>query len=278
MKRRTYDSWSTFIYKVLKQIHPDLGISKKAMSVMDDLINEFFGKIVQGMLELIMEFDNKKIMSSRHVLTATRLYLPGELCKHAVSEGTKAITKYNAAPLAAPSAFNLNQAQPTFASKNTNTMFGHPNNNNNSNIGHNSVFGNLLPQFRKQSNNQDGPVAFSQYKRKQSSMTRSARAGLQFPVGRVERFIRAKVSPAFKVAQTTATAVAAILEYLCAEILELAGNASKDLRYRRITPRHLQLAVRGDEELDKLIGGTIAGGGVIPHIHKALIMKKVTMI
>jgi histone H2A len=110
-------------------------------------------------------------------------------------------------------------------------------------------------------------------KNKKAPISRSIKAGLQFPVGRIHRHLKQRVHGSSRVGATSAVYVAAILEYLCAEVLELAGNASKDLKVKRITPRHLQLAIRGDEELDRLIKGTIAGGGVIPHIHKSLIGK-----
>jgi histone H2A len=105
------------------------------------------------------------------------------------------------------------------------------------------------------------------------SVTKSAKAGLQFPVGRMARFLK-KGKYATRVGAGAPVYLAAILEYLTAEILELAGNAARDNKKSRIVPRHIQLAVRNDEELNKLFGGvTIAQGGVLPNIHQVLIPK-----
>jgi histone H2A len=102
----------------------------------------------------------------------------------------------------------------------------------------------------------------------------SSKAGLQFPVGRIGRYLR-QGKYATRMGAGAPVYLAAVLEYLCAEILELAGNAARDNKKSRIVPRHLTLAIKNDEELNKLLGGvTIASGGVLPNIHAVLLPKK----
>uniref|UniRef100_A0A096NBR7 Histone H2A n=1 Tax=Papio anubis TaxID=9555 RepID=A0A096NBR7_PAPAN len=131
-------------------------------------------------------------------------------------------------------------------------------------------------------------------KARAKAKSRSSRAGLQFPVGRVHRLLR-KGNYAERVGAGAPVYMAAVLEYLTAEILELAGNAARDNKKTRIIPRHLQLAgnaardnkktriiprhlqlaIRNDEELNKLLGKvTIAQGGVLPNIQAVLLPKK----
>ncbi|RZR76107.1 hypothetical protein BHM03_00000729 [Ensete ventricosum] len=119
------------------------------------------------------------------------------------------------------------------------------------------------------------------------SISRSSKAGLQFPVGRIARFLKAG-KYAERVGAGAPVYLAAVLEYLAAEVrffsllslrsfssFPLAGNAARDNKKTRIVPRHIQLAVRNDEELSKLLGEvTIASGGVMPNIHNLLLPKK----
>nr|2JSS_A Chain A, Chimera of Histone H2B.1 and Histone H2A.Z [Saccharomyces cerevisiae] len=190
------ETYSSYIYKVLKQTHPDTGISQKSMSILNSFVNDIFERIATEASKLAA-YNKKSTISAREIQTAVRLILPGELAKHAVSEGTRAVTKYSSSTQA------------------------------------------------------------------QSS---SARAGLQFPVGRIKRYLKRHATGRTRVGSKAAIYLTAVLEYLTAEVLELAGNAAKDLKVKRITPRHLQLAIRGDDELDSLIRATIASGGVLPHI------------
>eukprot|EP00005_Dracoamoeba_jomungandri_P006219 CAMPEP_0174256606 /NCGR_PEP_ID=MMETSP0439-20130205/5833_1 /TAXON_ID=0 /ORGANISM="Stereomyxa ramosa, Strain Chinc5" /LENGTH=136 /DNA_ID=CAMNT_0015339305 /DNA_START=47 /DNA_END=457 /DNA_ORIENTATION=- len=92
-KKPKHDNYSTFIYRVLRQVHPDKGISKKGMAVMQSFVIDMFEKIASE-ASRVTKYSHKSTLSSRSIQTATRLLLPGELAKHAVSEGTKAVTKY----------------------------------------------------------------------------------------------------------------------------------------------------------------------------------------
>jgi histone H2A len=106
------------------------------------------------------------------------------------------------------------------------------------------------------------------------AQSRSSRAGLQFPVGRISRYLK-QGKFAERVGAGAPVYLEAVLEYLAAEVLELAGNAAKDNKKTRIIPRHIQLAVRNDEELNKLMANTtIASGGVLPNINQSLLPTK----
>ncbi|KAL2086562.1 hypothetical protein ACEWY4_017621 [Coilia grayii] len=92
-KRTRKESYAIYVYKVLKQVHPDTGISSKAMSIMNSFVNDIFERIA-GEASRLAHYNKRHTISSREIQTAVRLLLPGELAKHAVSEGTKAVTKY----------------------------------------------------------------------------------------------------------------------------------------------------------------------------------------
>ena len=95
-KTRRVESYSTYIYKVLKTVHPEMGISKRGMSVMNSFLADVFERIaVEG--GKLARYNKKSTLSSREIQTACRLMLPGELAKHAVSEGTKSVTKFTSA-------------------------------------------------------------------------------------------------------------------------------------------------------------------------------------
>ncbi|XP_066282276.1 late histone H2B.L1-like [Branchiostoma lanceolatum] len=91
--RNRKETYNSYIYKVLKQVHPDVGISSKAMNIMNSFVNDVFERMA-GEASRLAHYNKKQTVSSREIQTVVRLLLPGELAKHAVSEGTKAVTKY----------------------------------------------------------------------------------------------------------------------------------------------------------------------------------------
>eukprot|EP00246_Nothoceros_aenigmaticus_P007987 TRINITY_DN2240_c0_g1_i1.p2 TRINITY_DN2240_c0_g1~~TRINITY_DN2240_c0_g1_i1.p2 ORF type:complete len:136 (+),score=42.25 TRINITY_DN2240_c0_g1_i1:157-564(+) len=94
--KKSVETYKIYIYKVLKQVHPDTGISSKAMGIMNSFINDIFEKLAQEAARLA-RYNKKPTITSREIQTAVKLILPGELAKHAVSEGTKAVTKFTSA-------------------------------------------------------------------------------------------------------------------------------------------------------------------------------------
>ena len=210
-------NFQTYIYRVLKQVHPDTGLSGTALSAMNNLVRINIEKIMIGVNQLMLR-TGKKTIGSREIQSATRLALPGELAKHGVNEGTKAVTKYT---ITKSDRFGKKASSP----------------------------GKLAP------------------------ISRNAMAGLQFPVTRIQNLMMG-LSTVSRKTDTAAVYLAAVCEYLTAEVLELSGNAARDNKRVRITPRHIMLAVRNDTELDRLYRNAVFAGGITPHISSAILPEK----
>lgn len=215
--RITDFKYDVYVYKVLKQVHPDTGISGAALATMVNLVKVNVMKIVKS-TNPFMAMSGNKTITSREIQSGVRLSLPGELAKHAVSEGTKAVTKFNASV---------------------------------------TYPGDVNPNPKKKGE-------------KKKPERRGHRAGLTFNVTKLEKLMMME-SNAERKGAGAAVYLAGVCEYLCAEVLELAGNAARDNQRVRVTPRHIKLAIANDEELHKLYRDVIIGGGVIPRIHEKLI-------
>jgi histone H2A len=199
-----------YIRRALRQVHVDTSITGKALNEVNAIVN-YLGMAFTKRAIAIAGHDDKKTISTRTIQTAVRMELPGELAKHAVSEATKAVTKYNAS--------------------------------------------------RPSKTEHIAPKTKALKKKKKSE-----RAGLMFAPSRVLRFFK-KYN--LRIAEGMSIYLAAVLEYLTAEILELAGNAARDYKKRKINVRHVYLAIEMDEELRKLLEKNhvvLAGGGVIPYV------------
>lgn len=195
-------SYNTYIYRVLKQVHPDTGISGAALATMVNLVKVTASMIMLAANQIIMR-NGTKTIDGRVIQSAVKLALPGELAKHAVTEGTKAVEKYS-----------LNKGE-----------------------------------------------AESTEKGKKKQRTRTMRAGITFNVSRVEKLMMLECTAQRKGA-LAAVYLAAVLEYVTADLLRLSGDIARDFNRIRITPRHIKLSILNDYEFNHLYFNTIIGGGV----------------
>lgn len=194
------NKFDSYIPLVIKQIHP--GISTNAHTKIS--INKMLHDVAKRILANARLVNNQATLTSRDIQTGVKLTFDGELAKHGVAKGTRAVTKFTSSA----------------------------------------------------SGSRTNPVS------------KARRAGLAFPPSLAERIMREHGCKG-RIGATAPVYLAAVLEYLSAEILELAGNRARDAGHKLITPRDLMLAIRGDDELNNLLTGVL-NGGVVPHIHIAL--------
>jgi len=243
-----------------------MGISNKAMVVSRDIVESIFLRLVADIRDIIRTSTSEKSrgneqITSRHVQTAVRLCFPGELAKHAVSEGTKAVTKYNC---------NLSADKPMLMPVMPPGAFGQP--------AGGFTFGQVASAPAPSAPPSKAPVAQQGPGGSTtafSSVSQSEQAGLQFNVADRHNKFKTEFS-GHKIGAGAAVYCCAVLEYLTAEVLELAGNCARDNKRVRIIPRHIMLAIYNDEELNKLLlkpHGVIAGGGTMPAIHRLLLER-----
>jgi histone H3/H4 len=195
-------NYRPYIAKVLHQVHTDNSISTEAINEVNLLIHDLAERLAKEASHLC-QMNHRKTISSRDIMYAIRTVFPGELEKHAVSEGVRAVTKYTSS----------GQAKP------------------------------------------------------------QQKTNLLFSISRTKALIR-HYSAVNRVSEVAPVYLAAALEYIVAEILELAGNVARDHKIKRISPRHLRLVLGNDEELGNLFRGITTSGGVLPRINAMLLPRR----
>lgn len=234
-RRKPRRTWQVYIYNVLKSLEKgrDQGIGISRAGM------RVMDRIVDGLFDdirlqsvRIINNVNRDTIGARDVEFAVRQVVQGELAKHAISEGTKSLQKYTS-------------ARP--ATKETKS-----------------------PRSSPRSGGGKGKGKTTGTRKKGAS--RSVRAGVKFPVGRIHSKLKGR-NRCQRASLGAAVFLAAVLEYLTAEILELSLNGTIEAQRKRVTPRFIALSVRNDEELNKLLPGDIAQGGVLPNIQRVLLPK-----
>ena len=206
-----------YIHRVLKQIHPESGLSGSALSTLNNMVKIIIEKIMTSVNQLVLR-TGKKTISAKYVQSASKLILKGEIEKHAITEATNAMAKYHS-----------------------------------------------LKSSRKEEKE-------TKSIEKMSPVSRSSMAGLSLPISRVQNMM-VELSTSTRKSDTAAVFLTAVCEYLLLKVLELSGNVARDSKRIRITPRHIMIAVRNDEDLNNLYKDTIFAGGVVPHIDSAILSK-----